>query len=97
VWWRHEQFHREVIRDYASRLSSFESERDKLEEDFLASAAQCQDSPEARRDLSAKCFQTADQCRERWSAQVQSKPLTRQNRFYYNLAWNTFRKKAGLA
>ncbi|MEA3345331.1 MAG: C69 family dipeptidase [Chloroflexota bacterium] len=40
LWWAHERLHRQVLRDYPTRLSLYREERDGLESEFLAQAAE---------------------------------------------------------
>jgi secernin len=96
LWWRHEQLHREVIRDYAARAALFEDERSALQANFIQSAAQCGNTVEDRRAFSAACFQKADEAAQKWLDQVRSAPITRPASFYYTRAWNTFKKKANM-
>ena len=35
LWWRHERFHRTVLRDFSRRLAVFRGERDAWEKEIL--------------------------------------------------------------
>jgi secernin len=96
LWWRHEQLHREVIRDYAGRIALFEHERGTLEAGFLDAAAQCEQSLPGRRAFSESCFQSAEISTQKWLDQVRAQPIQRKASFYYTRAWDGFKKKANM-
>lgn len=60
-WWRHERFHRAVLRDYAHAHAAIAQKRDALEASFLA-----------RTDLAA-CWRDADAAEARWMAALPSR------------------------
>jgi dipeptidase len=95
LWWRHEALHREVLRDYQTRLAVFREERDRLEREFLAGAAEVAGAPaEVRAAFSAQCFARADEALARWTAQVRATPPKGRLPFLYAQAWRAFNRKA---
>lgn len=95
LWWRHEDLHRSVLRDYPARLASYRSERDALEDEFIRRAIQIRSQPAVERAaFSAACFSRAAEGTAYWTEQVQSMPIQKRNPIYYNLAWDKTDKRA---
>ncbi len=95
LWWRHEALHREVLRDYQTRLAVFREERDALEREFLAGAAEVAGAPaEERATFSAQCFARADEALARWTEQVRATPPRGRLPFLYAQAWRAFNRQA---
>jgi secernin len=94
LWWRHEILHREVLRNYALRLGAYNDDRDKIEIDFQAGADQNrQSSLVIRRMFSKHCFELAHQKTSEWLTSTRTIKI-RPQRFYYQMAWRAFNKKA---
>jgi dipeptidase len=85
LWWRHERLHRAVMRDYASRLASYRTERDALEAEWLAEAP-----------ASAEAFARADALEERWLAGLPAAGSD-QRPSYVRWRWNHLDELAGLS
>jgi len=97
LWWRHESLHREVLRDYAARLSLYREERDRLEADFIEVAREAADRPaEERAALSARCFAQAEEALERWTAQVRATPPGKRLPILHATAWRRFNGQANI-
>jgi len=111
LWWRHERLHREVIRDYPTRLALYQPERDELEGAFLREAREKREAAEQRAsdspgaashvqhlaDLTASCFERAAEATDRWIKVVLAAPIEHRPPLLFRLAWNRFNRKAGLA
>lgn len=96
-WWQHETFHREVLRDFAPRLSLFRASRDALEAEFYQRAQAMLDAPpQARAALSQECLREADQFYQEWRPRVAAKPLSKRLPLLYAIAWQGFNRDAGL-
>jgi hypothetical protein len=96
IFWAHERLHREVIKNFESRIEVFKNERDALEAEFVQGAFQLRNAPQYERLAFSKvCFQTAAEAEDKWLKMIQEQP-TRQ-RFLHAVAWNGFNKKAGIA
>jgi dipeptidase len=97
LWWRHEVLHREVLRDYATRMALYSADRDEMEARFLAGAAQVwEESPEARGVFAAQCANEADEATRRWTEQVRAEPVVKRAPVAYRRAWSKLDKEAGL-
>lgn len=109
LWWRHERLHREVIRDYPTRLPLYRRERDDLEDRFLKEAREqrqfLQERPsdssaaaaQADRlaDFTASCFERAQEATENWSEAVSSVPIRQRPPLPFRIAWRRFNRQAG--
>ena len=100
LWWAHERLHRAVIRDYASRLASYRSERDALEAKFQAEVAAYQaagvQSAGQAAALSARCFRQAAEATQRWTDRVVQHPPSRRTSRVFSAAWSILDRQAGL-
>jgi dipeptidase len=95
LWWRHEGLHREVLRDYATRLAAYRSERDELEAKFLAKAEALQHKPTAERAaFSARCFEEADRATSRWTVRVRAVPIENRPAYLYRRALDRLNKES---
>lgn len=104
LWWRHERLHRQVIRDYATRMPLYREERDTLEASFLREAEEMvtryrEASPAERaeplRAFSASCFERAAAATERWVDVVTNTPVRHRPPLLFSLAWGQFNREAG--
>lgn len=89
LWWRHENLHREVLRDYALRIELYRNERDALEHEFITKAEKVASSTKNKRiKVSEACFSTALEATERWVSSIKTaKPLKRRS-FIHKLVWD---------
>lgn len=98
LWWRHELLHREVLRDYPTRLSAYANLRDALEDRFINEAETTKDlSCDDRLELSRRCFEDAETARLEWLEQVRLLPIQNRLSLPYALAWKRFNKQARLS
>jgi secernin len=106
LWWTHERLHRAVIRDYATRISLYQEERDALEAAFLREAAELSEryfnaAEEVRGEplaaLTASCFDRAAEATTRWTGAVWSAPVQHRPPVLFSMAWDRFNKQAGFA
>lgn len=96
LFWRHELLHREILRDFSSRLAIIQPEQDALEEDFFRRVQAVGSSVEERRSLTAACFAEAARAEARWTERVRAAPIQHTPAFYYRSAWNTHNRKANM-
>ncbi|NIJ40806.1 dipeptidase [Parvibaculum indicum] len=78
-WWRHEQLHRAVLRNYPDRMAAYATERDRLEARFLSDvdALMARNaSPEEAAALARGLWAEADRAETRWLDLVRSVPET---------------------
>ena len=85
LWWRHERFHREVIRDLPARIKSFEKERDELEKDFIVAAESVSEKDKSA--ATEEAFRRADRAEEAWLESVEAMPVTRSPGLIYRWFW----------
>jgi dipeptidase len=96
LWWRHEFLHREVLKDYATRLAVYQAERDQMEARFVAGAREHQAKAAAERAaFTAQCFQEADQATDRWTEQVIAVPPQQKLPRSYRKVWEKLDKQCG--
>lgn len=95
LWWRHEALHRQVLCDYAARISLYCSDRDALEHEFVCSAQAIETQGVAERlAFSERCFAEAGQAIEEWTDRVRRAPIRRGMPMLYRLAWQGFNRQA---
>lgn len=95
LWWRHEALHREVLKDYVHRMGCFREERDALEAEFRARAAELAgESVKKRRAYSRQCFAKAAEMTEAWAETVAKEPIQRATPKLYSCAWEKLDQKA---
>lgn len=95
LWWRHETLHREVIRDYAARISIFRQERDQLEESFILNTHNILNRGGNERALySKRCFSQAEEATQRWTERVCTAEIQSRLGRLYQVAWRNFNKQA---
>jgi dipeptidase len=98
VWWRHENLHREILRDYAARIKVIKAERDHLEADFLARVEELAGEPfEARAAFTQNCFDEGEMNEARWLAAVIDLPIKNRRPRLDQIAWQNFDRKANRA
>jgi dipeptidase len=89
LWWRHENLHREILRDYATRIQTLQPERDVLESDFLQEIPDMvQASREDRKAFIQSCFDRVDQSESQWLITVQTLPIQHHRSVLDKIAWN---------
>jgi dipeptidase len=95
LWWRHESLHRAVLLDYTARLEAYRSERDALEREFLAKAAEVA-GPDQQAALTRETFARAREATDRWEEMVRTLPVKRRARWHYRRYWDSRNRKAGV-
>jgi secernin len=103
LWWSHERLHRLVLLDYPTRLALYRQERDSLEAEFLAQAAEMReryrDVPigeraESLAAFTAECFQRASEATEVWLEKVSAAEIKGRPSWLYRTAWRNFNRQA---
>lgn len=95
LWWRHEDLHREVLKDYSSFIKLFEKDRDQLENDFIRETV----DPgfitrKSRSEYSQKCFDSALEAEKYWLLRLKEwKPLNKR-KWIHKKIWNGLDKVA---
>ena len=97
LFWKHELLHREVLKDYPSRIGLIEKERDQLTNMLIELSCDYLHLPlQKRREFSEKAFILASEFDEKSLESVRKAPVKGKNHFYYNAAWKKFNQDAGL-
>ena len=95
TWWRHENLHREVLRDYATRIKVIEAERDALEASFLTQVDELMDvSQETRAAFTQRCFGDVVKSEAAWLAEVIDLPISHRRPLLDRFAWQGFDRQA---
>jgi secernin len=104
LWWTHERLHREVIRDYPTRLPLYRQERETLEAAFLSEAAGMAARYRGVSDgeragplaaFAASCFEESAQATARWTEVVSSTPVRHRPPRLFSIAWDILDRQAG--
>lgn len=96
LWWRHEQLHRTILKDYSNRIGKFQKQRDLVESKWLTEEKLFRSTPEQkRRDFSEKIFNQADGYTHDWIREVKKTPVVNKNAFYYELMLKEENKRSG--
>jgi hypothetical protein len=96
LWWRHEDLHREILRDYSTRITVLEQERDRLEAELIQSALTVVDAAvDERRRLTLDAFERSDQLSSDGVERVKSLPRQHPRPFLNRMAWDKFDRLAG--
>jgi len=94
-WWRHENLHRELLKDYDTRILEIEHQREPLETRFLSDVAEAlQESTQTRRNLTSTCFDRADQAESQWVESIKGQPIQKAQAFFHKKAWKRFDREA---
>lgn len=95
LWWRHENLHREVLRDYSNRIAEVRAKQGALEGAFLRDAEASLDKPlEEQSKLTSACFGAVDQAETELLAKVRDLPIEGRRSLLHKLAWKNFDKQA---
>jgi len=95
LWWRHENLHRELLRDYALRIELYQNERDTLEQEFITEAKKASSSTKTKRfKTSEVCFGKALEATERWVSSIKTAKLSKRRSFIHKLVWDKLDRQA---
>lgn len=86
LWWRHEQFHRSVVRDPERLFTLFHKERDAIEKRWL------EHPPDSR-----AAFAEHDHLLERWKARLLSMSCRDNRPLWVRRYWTLRNRRAGVA
>jgi len=93
-WWRHERFHRTVLRDYQRRMGEIRAERDEFERGLIGRAEK---APAAERSaFTARAFAEADGKTAGWLERVRALPVRAKPGLFYPAFWSGQNRNAGL-
>jgi dipeptidase len=96
LWWRHENLHREILRDYATRIKVLRPKRTALEDRFLADyPSPALTNVDERLAFTRACFAEADQMEAGALAAVAAMPVEHRRPALDRHAWRGFDRRAG--
>ncbi|MGC1375760.1 MAG: C69 family dipeptidase [Anaerolineales bacterium] len=97
IWWQHENLHRAVLRDYATRIGVYQAERDALESEFVRAEQEMRTRSAAERAaFTAHCFASAAEAESGWLERVQAAPVSKNLPVLFKAAWKKHNKQAKL-
>lgn len=94
-WWRHENLHREVLRDYATRIPVLRAEQSALENRFLADCPTAASDVEARSAFSSDCFAEAGATEAAVLEEISKMPRESRRPLLDRQAWHGVDRQAG--
>ena len=95
LWWRHENLHREILRDYTTRITEVASGLGALQKEFLSEIDQvAHQSLESRRAFTQYCFSKAELAELSWLEKVKHMPVQQRRPLLDKIAWKKFDKQA---
>jgi dipeptidase len=95
LWWRHENLHREILRDYSVRIKIIQAERDSFESQVWNSSMKLpKDSPDLKKEFTNACFEKADEHEETWLGKIRKMPIQKGRPILDKLAWKKFDREA---
>jgi secernin len=98
LWWQHELFHREILKDFDHRKKMFESERDQIEDTWLVELESFgRKDGKARKLKTKEILQKEKDLRDKWLHRMQSEDIKRKNIFYYDWEWRKNNREAKIS
>jgi dipeptidase len=95
LWWRHENLHREILRDYSSRIQEIRVKRNAFEYEVWDRIPDILNGSTSSREAFTKdCFDGADQREVSWTNRIVDLPINHRRPLMDRLAWRGFDKKA---
>lgn len=88
IFWCHELLHREILRDYPTRIKVIEGEREALETHFLAEVERLAEaSPDERYHFSQHCLEQSNETEQHWLEAVRRLPIQDPPAWHYAIYW----------
>lgn len=95
LWWKHEILHREVLRDFRSRINKLASQREMLEKNIVEKAQKVNgESKTLREKVTQDSFFLSWEFTNQLIREFQVERLSNKQNFFYQLEWNSHNKKA---
>jgi len=95
LWWRHEDLHREILRDYPNRVKHIQEERDALEERWLIEALTLRGTSSVQKsNFSERCFVESIQIEGVWYEKIKTLPVKQARPILDKIAWHKFDQAA---
>lgn len=95
LWWQHEVLHREVIKDFYSRMDLIEAERNELENEWVEEALKNSSKNVSwRRKFSEEVFSKSMLFMNECIQRIRKQKISRKNLFLYDWEWKKHNRKA---
>lgn len=95
LFWRHEELHRAILRDYPSRIKLIHAEQQEIELEFLALARKASKiSRSERARISQDCYNKSDKLESTWVGKIKQHKAKTKNTLLYKSAWDKTNKAA---
>ncbi|NMD10223.1 MAG: peptidase U34 [Acidobacteria bacterium] len=94
LWWRHERFHRTVLRDFSRRLAVFRGERDAWEKEILEGAGRLPAAAGERAVFTERAFAEAERKTAEWLERIENLPVKIKPGPIYRSFWSKRNKEA---
>jgi dipeptidase len=96
MFWQHEALHREILKDFPSRIHAVAGDQATIEKKFVEAAKDMKDNPVGKRAMfSRQCFEEAQEIEKVWMEKVKDMPIKDGNDVFYRAAWKKLDKEAG--
>ncbi len=95
LYWRHERLHREILRDYATRIEVLDEQQKQFEQEMIEKVNNVLTSTaQVRLELSTTAFRKAEEIEAQWLVDVQKQKIRKRNSFLHKSAWNQLDREA---
>jgi len=90
LWWQHEKLHRLVLKDYQTRLSAYQKQRNELELQFMKKVNEIlssEKSDEKLKEITREAFELSREKTIQWIELVQNLPIESKPGYFYRRRW----------
>jgi dipeptidase len=94
-WWQHENLHREILRDYSTRISRVVPEREAIEEEWIAAARSAlAGGRKERAEHTRQAFEAARTLEKNLLSDIKALPVKNWRPLLDRWAWHSFDREA---
>lgn len=94
-WWQHEILHREIIKDFSSRISNIKDERDQLEKKYIEKGEILRERDNKKKyELTNTIFNEIKQIKIFWLDNIKKSRRKNRNCLCYEYTWGNINRKA---
>lgn len=95
LWWKHEDLHREILRDHSLLLRKIKNGRDALEAEFMEIVSKRGFiTRKSKQDFSQACFDSAWLSEIEWLKEIKSIKAVNHRGLFHKWAWDSFDHQA---
>ncbi len=95
TFWRHEQLHRMILKDYPGSIPKIKAERDQFEKEFIEDSLKITHQSSAERaTFSQTCFRKAEETEQKWMETITLSGSHAHQNFWHRRAWKKWNKQA---